>query len=175
MKGKIAHLLAILAVFVFVTSANSQTAAANNGTCTMFIDNQAIALNDLQPVVATAAEPSPTNDGGGAKTIVNIAVAGQHGEHIQLGLALTEPVSAGAVGFNVSLNQNATTYALVKGDESNVEITDFIWSRDRKSFMVSLSFDCLMRDAAEGNKEIHLKGRLLRVQVPSTPAVCASN
>ena len=159
------------------TTVPSGTTGTANGQCNAFIDNKTFPLAETKPVTATVVEPTAT-EGGTAKTVVDIAIAGKGEETIKLGLTLAEPVSPGATAFSASLNYNGAAYTLVKGDGSTVEITDFIWSRDRKSFMVSLNFNCTMHSAVfpeDGKRTVNLKGKLLRVRVMVPGATSASN
>ena len=162
MKNRILHLTASLLLLLAVQIGVCQTTGlypancmllasgtvvsdvatnAANGQCTAFIDNKSFLLADLKPVTVTVHEPAAD---GTAKTEVDITIAGKDQETIKLGLALTEPLSPGATGFRASLSYQGVAYTLVKGDGREAEITDFIWSRDRKSFMISLSFNCNM-------------------------------
>lgn len=156
-----------------------------NGECfSALIDNTKLQLKGFRPITATLVE-SPAQDMG-ARTIVSIAIGGNSGaasdsmlnETIQMQLVLNEPISPGDAICKVTMNHQSVAYAMVKGDASNVEVTDFIWSMDRKSFMLSLKFNCTMRSLgfpADGKKDVNLKGQIVRVQVTSTNAIAASN
>jgi hypothetical protein len=154
------------------------------GEFTAFIDNVSYQLSGFKPVTATVIEPTAAGDETAAKTIINIIIPGKaeainNGEEtIKLSVALTEPISPGSAGFNISLVHNGAAYTLVKGDGSNVEVTDFIWSRDRKSFMLSLNFNCTMHSTIfpeDGKRNVNLKGKLLRVKVMVPGVASASN
>jgi hypothetical protein len=160
-----------------------------NGECfSALVDNTKFQVKGFRPISATlVAGPSAPDVDMGARTIVNIAMGGKGDaanddsmlhETIQLQLVLTEPISPGAAVCKVLLNHQSVAYAMVKGDASNVEVTDFIWSMDRKSFMLSLKFNCTMRSLgfpADGKKEVNLKGQIVRVQVVSPNVIAASN
>ena len=158
------------------------------GQCySAFIDNQNFPLRGYRPITAVLVnEPVDMDGNAPARTLVNINIGGNSeatngeiltGESIELELALIEPISPESAICNITLHHRSTTYAILKGDESNVEIIDYIWSMDRKSFMLSLSFNCIMRSSGspvDGVKDVNLKGKLVRVHVIDTRAVMAS-
>jgi len=159
-----------------------------DGKCySAFIDNQSFALKGYRPVSAVLVdEPLALNEEAGARTVIDITIGGKsditdttnlQNETIRLKLALVEPISPGPGICSVTLNHKTKAYAMVKGDASNVEVTDFIWSMDRKSFILSLEFNCTMRSLgfpADGTKDVNLKGKLVRVHVTNPGAVSAS-
>ena len=172
---------------VVATLVESDHCFANGQCYSAFIDNQNFPLRGYRAVTATVvAEPLGMDGSTPARTLVSINIGGNSeavngeiltGETIELALALIEPVSPESAICNISLHHLATTYSILKGDKSNVEITDFIWSMDRKSFMLSLNFNCTMRSVgfpADGMKDVNLKGKLVRIHVADTSAVSAS-
>jgi len=173
MKNNFAHLIMVLALLLV---ANAGYCQSTSGSCVALLDNKSIELSDLKPITASVSEPAIITDGS-AKTVVNLAVAGKGGETIKLGLALTEPLSPGSVSSNVLLYRNGATYTMEKGN-SNVEVTDLIWSRDRKSFIISVNFNCTMHSTVfpeDGKRTLNLKGKVLRVKVMVPGAPSASN
>jgi hypothetical protein len=174
MKNIFLHFIAAV-FFLLPAMGFSQTTGSADTKCySAFIDNDIFTLQNNQPVNAVV---SFSNDGD-AKTMVSITVAGdESNEKIRLNLALLEPVSPGPANCSATLNHNSTTYAMLKGDGSNIEVTDFIWSQDRKSFIISLSYNCTMRSLGyptDGKADVNLKGKLLRVRVTLPGLVSAS-
>ena len=157
------------------------------GQCySVFVDNQNFPANGLKTVSATVTE-APSGDGSGsAKSVVSIMMSGKGSsvsgedisdETIKLELVLLEPIEPEPAVCNITLQHLSTTYAINKAAGNNVEITDFIWSMDRKSFTLSLNFNCTMRSTApalDGVKELNLKGKLMRLHVTEQGAVSAS-
>jgi hypothetical protein len=159
-----------------------------DGKCySAFIDNQSFALKGYRPVSAVLVdEPLALNEEAGARSVIDITIGGKsditdstnlQNETIRLRLALVEPISPGPGICSVTLNHKTKAYTMVKGDASNVEVTDFIWSMDRKSFILSIEFNCTMRSSgfpADGQRDVNLKGKLVRVRVTNAGAVSAS-
>ena len=157
------------------------------GQCySAFIDNQNFPLQGFRTVTATVAESSPGDGSGAARSVVSITIAGNAGatnkqdlsnEVISLELVLLEPIEPEPAACNVTLHHLSKAYSILKGDGNSVEITDFIWSMDRKSFTLSLNFNCTMRSLgfpADGMKDVNLKGKLVRVHVAEPSSVSAS-
>ena len=159
------------------------------GQCfSAFVDNDRFPLMGYRSVNATlVADGSSLGNGMEARTIININLGGKsdttigedlYPETIRLNLALTEPISPGSASCNVSLNHRSAVYTMLKGDASNVEIIDFVWGMDRKSFILTLKFDCTMRSLgfpADGKSDVNLKGKLVRLHVTAPGVVSASN
>ncbi len=159
-----------------------------DGQCySAFIDNQNFPLRGYRPVTATLiAEPADMDGSTPARTMISISIGGSSesangeiltGEAIELQLALIEPISPESAICHITLHHLTKAYAILKGDASNVEITDFIWSMDRKSFTLSLNFNCTMRSTGfpnDGMKDVNLKGKLVRVHVTDPRVVTAS-
>jgi hypothetical protein len=152
-----------------------------NGQCSAFIDNQAIDLAGTQTISATLVEPAVKGEER-SKAVLNISVTGSpknsKSEAIFISIPMPEPSLAGAQNMDVRLNHDGLAYALANEKNNSVEVTDFIWSRDHKSFIISLSFNCTMYTAVflEGGKgDLNLRGKVLRVKVMVPGAASASN
>ena len=170
--------------FGFCQTVGASSCCYEGKNYTAFIDNQSLALNGYRPVNAVLVDEPSLGDA--ARTVVDITINGREDrkegekpldETVKLRLALVEPISPESAICSVTLDHKGTTYTMVKGDASNVEVTDFVWSMDRKSFILSVQYNCTMHSlgsANDGASDLHLKGKLLRVHVTNAGAVSAS-
>ncbi len=151
------------------------------------VDNESFEVRDYTPLTAALVrQPSSMDGRSPAKKIISILLDGKSytesdgsgfNEIVQIELSFADLMVPDPTLFSVSLQHNSTVYSMVKGDSSNITITDFIWSMDHKSFTVSLNFNCAMRSwayASTGKGEVNLKGKMskIRVAVPGWITAC---
>ena len=161
-----------------VTSTATEQCFADGQCYGAAVDNKRFEIRNYYPfTVALVAQPSSMDGAAPAKTIISIIMDGNSykasdgstfDETIQLDLVLAAPMTPDPKSYSVSLQHNSTVYSMVKGDASNVTVTDFIWSKDGKSFNMSINFNCTMRSwasATTGKGDVNLKGKMSRIHV----------
>jgi hypothetical protein len=142
------------------------------------VNNEIFEVKDKFPFVADIIAQRASMDGRSpAKTIISLILDGKSytakdgspfDEIVQLELTFANPTLPDTKLSSVSLQHNSTVYAMVKGDSSNITITDFIWSNDHRSFNFSVDFDCIMRcweHATTGKGDVILKGEMSKIHV----------
>jgi hypothetical protein len=142
------------------------------------VNNEIFEVRDYFPFVANViAQPSSMDGRAPAKTVISLILDGKSytandgspfNETVQLELTFADPTLPDTKLSSVSLQHNSTVYAMVKGDSSDISITDFIWSSDHKSFYFSVDFNCIMRcweHATTGKGDVNLKGTMSKIHV----------
>jgi hypothetical protein len=173
------------APYTILVASGEQCAA---GSCYgASIDNEIFEIRDYVPFVANVvAQPSSLDGRAPAKTVINLALDGKSytgkdgsafNEIIQLELTFADPKQPDTKLSSISMLHNSTAYNMVKGDSSNITISDFIWSSDHRSFNFSINFDCTMRcweHASTGKADVNLKGEMSQIQVAVPGSITAS-
>jgi hypothetical protein len=151
------------------------------------VDNEVFEIRNYSPFVANViAEPSSLDGRAPAKTVINLILDGKNytgkdgmafDETVQLELSFADLMLPDTKLSSASLLHNSTVYAMVKGNSSNITISDIIWSSDHRSFTFSVNFDCVMRcweHASTGKKDVTLKGEMSKIQVTVPGLITAS-
>jgi hypothetical protein len=151
------------------------------------VDNEFFEIRDYVPFVARVVGQPCSLDGRiPAKTIVSLILDGKSytakdgspfNETVQLELTFADPMLPNSKLSSASLLHNSTVYAMVKGDSSNIAITDLVWSGDHRSFNFTVNFDCIMRcweHETSGKADVILKGEMSKIQVRVPGYVTAS-
>jgi|GEM_PF-1403448 hypothetical protein len=170
-----------------VPVASGQQCDAGGSCYGASVNNEIFEVRDYFPFTATVIAQPPSMDGRApAKTVISVILDGKSytdkdggpfDEIVQLELSFANPMLPDTKLSSVSLQHNSTVYAMVKGDSSNITITDFIWSGDQKSFNFSVNFNCIMRcweHASTGKGDVTLKGKMSKIQVTVPGWITAS-
>ena len=137
------------------------------------VDNEIFEIRNYRPFVATVKVQPCSLDGQiPAKTVISLIMDGRSydgaDETVQLELSFADPMLPDSKLSSASLLHNSAVYAMVKGESSNITITDLVWSSDHKSLTFSVDFDCIMRcweHATTGKKDVTLKGEMSKIHV----------
>ena len=142
------------------------------------VDNEIFEIRKYSPFVASVnAQPCSLDGRIPAKTVISLILDGKSytgtdggtfNETVSLELTFADPMLPDTKLSSASLLRNSTVYAMVKGDSSNITISDFVWSTDHKSFNFSVDFDCVMRSwehATTGQPDVTLKGEMSKIRV----------
>ena len=142
------------------------------------VDNEIFEIRKYSPFVASVnAQPCSLDGRIPAKTVISLILDGKSytgtdgstfNETVALELTFADPMLPDTKLSSASLLRNSTVYAMVKGESSNITITDFVWSSDHKSFNFSVDFDCVMRcwaHATTGQADVTLKGEMSKIRV----------
>jgi hypothetical protein len=152
------------------------------------VDNEIFAIRDYVPFVAkVVSQPSSMDGRAPARTFISLILDGKSyadkdggafDETVRLELTFADAMLSDSKLSAVSLLHNSSVYALVKGDSSNITISDFIWNSDHRSFTFTVNFDCTMRcweHATSGKKDVKLKGEMSKIKVTVPGWITASN
>ena len=151
------------------------------------VDNEIFEVRDYFPFVANViAQPSSLDGRAPARTVISLTLDGKSytgkdgsafNETVQLELTFADPMLPDTKLLSASLLHNSTVYAMVKGNSSNITISDLVWSSDHRSFILSVNFDCIMRcweHASTGKKDVILKSEMSKIQVTVPGWITAS-